>query len=190
MHTYILLPKQGHSQWIGLDPTTSHYIFKPQWSPFRQSIPALDPRTSFLQTAPSSCFPELFGFLDQDSKYISKLTASIEVCLGFASWTVNNTVTPTSYLQDPIDIACVPETFNLTAWRQNTSLQFPLGVLGLGGIQLTIYLCRPSRSNVILATLNHTDSKNKLDNIYASMLSTNPSIPIPPQCSHTKASQT
>jgi hypothetical protein len=50
-----------------------------------------------------------FGALNQDSEYLSMLSASVEVCLGFASWRINNTETQTSYLQDPTDIACVPD---------------------------------------------------------------------------------
>jgi hypothetical protein len=37
-----------------------------------------------------------FGILNQGSKYVSMLSASVEVCLGFASWSINNTGIATS----------------------------------------------------------------------------------------------
>jgi len=130
-----------------------------------------------------------FGILDQDSEHISILSASIEVCLGFASWSVNNTLTSTSYLQDPTDIACVPKAFNLTAWTLDPSSQFPLGVLGgLGWDTVNGLPLQTVALNVILSTLNHTDAEIQLDEIYSSMLHSDASIPIPPQCSQTKAS--
>ncbi|KAE9370323.1 hypothetical protein N431DRAFT_468386 [Stipitochalara longipes BDJ] len=137
--------------------------------------------------------PELlsgtFGILNQDSEYRSMLTASVEVRLGFASWRVNNTLTPTSYLQDPIDIACVSEPFNLTAWTLDPSSQFPLGVLGgLGWDTVNDLPLQTVALNVILATLKHTDAKVRLDEIYTSMLNSDASIPILPQCSQTKES--
>jgi hypothetical protein len=42
--------------------------------------------------------------------------------------------------------------------------------------------------NVILATLNYTDARNKIYKTYASMLRKNTSILTPPQCSQSKAS--
>ncbi|PMD17362.1 hypothetical protein NA56DRAFT_707881 [Hyaloscypha hepaticicola] len=68
-----------------------------------------------------------FGILNQESKYLSMLSASVEVCLGFASWSINNTDTPTSYLQDPTDITCIEQGFNLKSWMQDPSSQFPIG---------------------------------------------------------------
>jgi hypothetical protein len=131
-----------------------------------------------------------FKALDQDSIYISKVTASIEICLGYASWSVNNTIKPSSYLQNPTDIACVPENFNLTDWSRNTSSQFSLSVLrGLDWSTVNNLPLQTVALNVILATLNHMDSMSTLDNIYASMLSKNISTPTPPQCSKFKSSR-
>jgi len=129
-----------------------------------------------------------FGILNQDSKYISKLSASVEVCLGFASWSINNTDTPTSYLQEPIDITCIGEEFNLTSWMQDSSSQFPIGVLqGLGWNTINDIPLQTIAVNIILATLNHTASETALSQTYATMLRQNASIPTPPQCSKANA---
>jgi len=124
-----------------------------------------------------------FGILGQEAQYISMVTASIGVCLGFASWTINNIFTPTSYLQDPTDISCVGEDFNITSWMQNPSTQFPLGVLqGLGWNTVNNLPLEILALNVILATLNHTDSQTKLNKTYSSMLGQNPKSLAPEQC--------
>jgi hypothetical protein len=130
-----------------------------------------------------------FGALNQEAEYLSMLSSSIEVCLGFASWSISNTETQTSYLQDPTDIACIPEPFNLTEWTLAPSSQFPLGVLGrLGGNTVNDLPLQSAALNIILATLNHTDAEIQLDEIYASLLNSDASIPVPLQCSQTQAS--
>jgi hypothetical protein len=114
------------------------------------------------------------------------LSASVEVCLGFASWSINNTGTATSYLQDPTDITCVAEDFNIVNWMDNSSSKFPLGVLqGLGWNTVNNLPLQMIALNVILATLNHTTSEIELNQTYASMISENTSSPVPPQCSKT-----
>ncbi len=105
-----------------------------------------------------------FRILSQDSQCLSQLSASVEVCLGFASWSINNTNTTTSYLQDPIDITFIGEDFNLTSWMQDPSSQFPIGVLqGLGWNTVNDLQLQTIALNIILATLNHTSSKISLN---------------------------
>ncbi|PMD46165.1 hypothetical protein L207DRAFT_561559 [Hyaloscypha variabilis F] len=85
-----------------------------------------------------------FGALNQDSEYLSMLSASVE---------------------------------------------FPLGVVGrLGWNTVNDLPLQSVALNIILATLNHTDAEIQLDEIYASMLNSDASIPVPPQCSQAQAS--
>lgn len=66
---------------------------------------------------------------------------------------------------------------------QNPSTQFPLGVLqGLGWNTVNNLPLETAALNVILATLNHTNSQIKLNKTYSSMLSKNPRSLAPEQC--------
>jgi hypothetical protein len=131
-------------------------------------------------------FSGTFGVLDQRAEYISMLTASTEVCLGYTSWSVNNTFKPTSYLQNPADIACIPEDFNITTWMNNPSTQFPLGVLqGLAWENFSNLPLETAALNIILATLNHTASQTMLDKTFASTPRKESSPQAPSQCSLT-----
>jgi hypothetical protein len=147
-------------------------------NPYDHSVLDIFPSNGSLQILSGT-----FGLLDQEAQYISMLTASTEVCLGYASWSVNNTLTPTSYLQDPTDITCVPENFNILTWMENGSTQFPLGVLqGLGWENFSNLPLDTAALNIILATLNHTESLIMLDKTYASMVHSNTSTLAPSQC--------
>lgn len=113
------------------------------------------------------------------AKYQSYLSTSIEVCLGYTFWSVNNTAGRSSFLQNPTDIACIPEPFSFTSWFNASSTQFTLGLLqGLGLKSINNLPVPTAMMNVILATLNHAISETKLGNQTAV-------DKIPSQCSST-----
>jgi hypothetical protein len=113
----------------------------------------------------------LAGFfgVNNTAQYFSMLSTTIEVCLGFASWSVNNTAGQSSFLKDPSDITCVPEPFDIQAWRNSTYTQFILGMLqGLSWKAVNNLPLPTTALNIILSTLNHTTSQTLLNETYTS----------------------
>lgn len=62
-----------------------------------------------------------YGQADIPDRYVSMVSADINVCSGYTSWSVNNTSSQKSiHLQDPIDIYCISEQFNLSIWKNSS----------------------------------------------------------------------
>jgi hypothetical protein len=107
------------------------------------------------------------------ARYTSLISSTIQVCLGFVSWSINNTGSRTSLLQNPIDIACVPEPFDFVKWQNASSTQFTLGLLSGIGSSITSINNLPAETamlNVILATVNHTDFEARLGARYTAAI--------------------
>lgn len=97
------------------------------------------------------------------ARYTSFLRSSTQVCLGFASWSVNNTAGRTPFLQNPTDIACIPAPFIMGTWINATSTQFTRSLLeGLGSKSINNLPASTAMLNVILATLNYTSYEVQL----------------------------
>ncbi|KAH6680483.1 hypothetical protein B0J14DRAFT_578724 [Halenospora varia] len=119
------------------------------------------------------------------------MIVKISVGLGFNSWRINNTATPTSFLQEPKDIECIPAPFNISSWLDVPSTHFILSLLhGLGKRDINDIPPTTKVLDVILATLDHTGSKHQLDQKYP--LSSNQidqtNLKAPPECSLAKNS--
>jgi hypothetical protein len=116
--------------------------------------------------------------------YTSFLTTATRVCLGFASWSVNNAAGRTSFLQDPTGVACVPEPFNMAAWANVSSTQLTLSLLqGLGSKSVNNLPAPTAMLNVILATLNHTSSQAQLVASHKAILTSTTLPQAPSACS-------
>ena len=125
------------------------------------------------------------------ARYTSLISSTIQVCLGYVSWSINNTSSRTSLLQNPTDIACVPEPFDFINWRNASSTQFTRALLaGIGSStkSITNLPTETAMLNVLLATINHTDSRTRLEARHKSAI-TNKEPPQAPQaCSLASAS--
>jgi hypothetical protein len=111
----------------------------------------------------------LTGFFGPNAtgQYFSMLSTTIEVCLGFTSWSVNNKASPNSFLKDPTDITCIPEPFDTETWTNSTYTPFMLGMLqGLSWKTVNNLSFSTAAVNIILASLNHTTSQTLLQQAY------------------------
>ncbi|EPE33294.1 hypothetical protein GLAREA_06306 [Glarea lozoyensis ATCC 20868] len=122
--------------------------------------------------------------------YTSKLTAMVSVCVGYASWSVNNTITPEALLQDPEDIDCYQENFDLISWANSPGAQFTLNLLGgLGSKNINNLPQSTAAMNVILASLNHSAATNILERkVKANLLANTVKTAMPAECSSSTAS--
>ena len=115
----------------------------------------------------------LTGFFGHNvtAEYFSMLSTTIEVCLGFASWSVNNTASLKSFLKDPTDITCIPEPFDIEPWTNLTYTPLILGMLQeLSWKAANNLPFSTAALNIILASLNHTTSQTLLEQTYTPTL--------------------
>ena len=117
--------------------------------------------------------------------YDSKMTAMVSACVGYTSWLVNNTFAPEALLQDPVDIDCYQEKFELIPWANSPGAQFTLNLLqGLGSKNINNLPLSTSTMNVILASMNHSDAVNILEGrLNASLLTRPVNAAMPAECS-------
>jgi hypothetical protein len=123
--------------------------------------------------------------------YTSKLTAMVSVCVGYASWSVNNTITPETLLQDPVDIDCYQENFDLISWANSPGAQFTLNLLGgLGSKNINNLPQSTAAMNVILASLNHSAAMTIQEGkVKANLLAKPVKTAMPAECSSSTATK-
>jgi len=125
LRSHLLHPQHYIYQYLNLAPPTSNPHGVRFTNPIDATILEITPQNDTLTLLTGT-----FSIEAHSAHYTSLLVASTKLCLGYASWAVNNTLAPTSILQDPNDVVCIDERFNLTSWMRESSSQFPLRVLG------------------------------------------------------------
>jgi hypothetical protein len=120
------------------------------------------------------------------TQYVSKLTAMISVCVGYTSWSVNNTISQSRLLEDPLDIDCYQESFDLIPWANSPGVQFTLSLLeGLGSKNINNLPQATSTLNVILASLNHSAAIAILEaKLKGNLLTKSVKTAMPAECSN------
>jgi hypothetical protein len=123
--------------------------------------------------------------------YTSKLTATVSVCVGYASWLVNNTASPESNLRNPVDIDCYQESFELIPWTDSPGAQFTLNLLqGLNAKNINNLPQATSTMNVILASMNYSEAITILEaKLKANLLAKSVKSAMPAECLSSRNAQ-
>jgi hypothetical protein len=103
--------------------------------------------------------------LTRPISYLSKITATVKVCTGHVLWK-NDRGYQEFEIQDPQDIACIPEAFDFDSWNQSDPAILAVGIIQ-GLVSRTSYIGDQSilgnAISVILTTLDHSDALEEVD---------------------------